>query len=96
MLPVALRIKYKVLVICFNCIQGTAPVYLSDLVKLYKPSRNLRSCDTLLLEVPKCKTKHSFKSFAVAAPTLWNVLPLHLRNTETLNQFRKKLKLIQF
>ena len=91
-LPVALRIKYKVLVICFNCIQKTAPIYLCDLVKLYRPSRNLRSCDMFLLEIPKTKSKHGLKSFSVVAPTLWNALPLYLRNIKSLVQFRKALK----
>ena len=41
--------------IVFKCLNGLAPSYLCDLIELYKPSRNLRSSDKLLLKVFKTK-----------------------------------------
>ena len=42
-LPVNQRIKFKILVFAFKCLNDSAPVYLSDLISHYKPSRKLRS-----------------------------------------------------
>ena len=52
-LPVAYRIQYKISTICFNSISGTAPQYLSDLLQLYTPARQLRSAsDTRTFVIP--------------------------------------------
>jgi len=32
------------------------------------------------------------RSFAVAAPTTWNSLPLHIRNSSSMFGFRRQLK----
>ena len=42
-LPIIARIKYKLCSLCFGAIISTGPVYLSDLLKIYTPSRQLRS-----------------------------------------------------
>ena len=72
-LPVRARIDFKVLHLVFRCLQGTAPLYLCDLIQSYMPTRCLRSADQNLL------TEQSFRSstfggraFSRAAPRLWN------------------------
>jgi len=62
-LPIDLRIKYKILMICFRSVHGLAPTYLSSLVSFYKPSRMLRSHDKLLLSVPSINSKYGEKRF---------------------------------
>ena len=42
-LPIRARIQFKVLSLVFKCLHGNAPAYLSELIKQYQPSRNLRS-----------------------------------------------------
>ena len=42
-LPVTHRIQYKMSIISFSSIPGTAPQHLSDLLQPYTPSRQLRS-----------------------------------------------------
>ena len=42
-LSIAQRIDYKIFSLCYNVILDTAPLYLSDLLRLYTPSRSLRS-----------------------------------------------------
>ena len=32
------------------------------------------------------------RAFSVAAPRLWNQLPLHIKNSESVNQFKSLLK----
>ena len=52
-LPVTHRIQHKISTICFNSISGTAPRYLSDLLQLYTPARQLRSAsDTRTFVTP--------------------------------------------
>ena len=42
-LPVEQRIIFKLLLMTFKCLNGIAPSYLSDLITMYIPRRNLRS-----------------------------------------------------
>ena len=65
---------YKLAVITY-CTRSTGtPVYLSDLIKNYHPSRTLRSADILLLSVPQMTLALSTKAFSVSAPSVWNSL----------------------
>lgn len=52
-----------------------------------------RSANQQLLRVPKTKHKlGGVHAFAVAAPKLWNDLPLHIRQTSSLSEFKALLK----
>ena len=42
-LPIQARIKYKLSTLCHSFFSDTAPVYLSGLLRVYSPSRQLRS-----------------------------------------------------
>ena len=57
----------------------------------------LRSTDQKLLAVPKSRLKtYGDRAFSVAAPKLWNELPLNLRSLDTINLFKKHLKTYLF
>jgi len=56
------------------------------------PSRSLRSYDSNLLSAPRVRTCFGSRSFAVAAPTIWNTLPLDIRNSPSLCCFRRHFK----
>ena len=73
-------------------------MYLAELLTKYTPSRNLRSSTLDLLDPPRdVKTcTYGQRSFASAAPKLWNVLPHTLRSASTLNQFKTRLKTFLF
>ena len=71
-----------ILLITYKSIHGLAPEYLTELIKLKTSGRyHLRSCDKLLLDCPRIKTRVTLgdRSFAIAAPTLWNSLPMEVR-----------------
>jgi len=91
-LPVSERIKYKIAVLTFKVLQQGQPSYLANLISFYKPSRTLRSSDSLLLTVPDIRTAMGRRSFSYASPTIWNALPLHLRSCPTITSFCSKLK----
>ena len=92
-LPIPRRIEYKIILLTFKSLHGLAPGYLSDLLKIYNPPRQLRSKNKMLLEVPKTVLKtYGDKAFAYAAPTLWNSLPEELRTTSSIELFKRHLK----
>ena len=75
-LPIEHRIIYKVLLYTFKAIHDSAPAYVHELVKQYKPSRTLRSSSKSLLSIPTYKTEtFGSRSFRVAAPNLWMNCP---------------------
>jgi len=62
--------------ITYKTISTTQPAYLYSSLKHYTPSRTLRSSDCKLLFVPHVCTCFGSCSFTIAAPTIWNSLPL--------------------
>ena len=92
-LPVQQRIIFKVLCVTFKCFHGSAPTYLSDLVQPYVPSRSLRSTNQHLLCQPSSHTRtYGERSFSVAAPKLWNDLPLSIRVCNEYTTFKNLVK----
>ena len=63
-LPIRARIQFKVLTLVFKCLHGNAPAYLSELIKQYQPSRNLRSqSKNLLCEIRVKSTTFGDRAF---------------------------------
>lgn len=92
-LPIRYRIIFKVLLLTYRCLKGTAPVYLSELVIPYIPKRSLRSSNQGLLVVPKTRlATYGQRSFAYAAATEWNLLPTDLKTATSVESFKSKLK----
>ena len=58
-------------------------------------SRVLRSSSTAHLEFntgPIPRTRYGKRAFSIAAPPLWNNLPVHIRASTTLDSFKTELK----
>ena len=92
-LPLQARIDYKICVLCFKCINKTAPSYLSDLLEQYVPSRLLRSGSQNLLKIPpRANKKCTEKAFKHCAPYIWNSLPSDIREAKSESQFKNYLK----
>ena len=95
-LPVKQRISFKILLFVFKAIHGFPPTYLRELVST-KRSRNYNlrsSSDGLLLATPTYRSRVTLgdRSFQVAAPALWNVLPREIRSITDLGIFKCHLK----
>ena len=76
-LPIDSWMQYKLSSLCYNCLNSTAPDYLTELLKIYKPTHQLHSSsDTSILCIPTVRT-HLLcqRSFSYAAPTVSNTLP---------------------
>ena len=95
-LPIRLRIEFKILLITFKVLQGSAPKYLIDLISVLPPSRYdlWRNNKGILLSTPKRFTKATMgdRSFMTAAPRLWNSFPISIRPACTTNDFKQKPK----
>lgn len=93
-LPVRYRIEFKILTLVYKCLNNQAPVYLQEYIIACETSAyNLRSNDLGLLQVPKTNSKTlGDRGFHVSGPTLWNKLPQSIRDSDSLNMFKRQLK----
>ena len=92
-LPVEQRIVFKTLLLVFKCMKGVAPAYLSELITVYVPSRSLRSEGKGLLCIPDRHYANTRKrDFAYRGPMEWNQLPQDIRDSKSVDTFKRKLK----
>ena len=90
-LPVQQRIEFQVLVHVHNCVNGSSPIYLQDLLSLYNSGRQgpRSSKDLTRLAIPVTKRSFGDRSFAVLGPRLWNTLPIAWRAASNVQCFKK-------
>ena len=93
-LPIQAHIKYKLSTLCHSFFSDTAPVYLSDLLHVHSPLRQLcSSSDSRTLHIPHTKTKtFGHRLFSHAAPSIWNSLPHEIRHIQSATAFITALK----
>ena len=80
------------MLIVHKSVNSISPVYISELLKVYTPSRNLRSSNMSLLKEPTSKRTWGDRSFSVVAPRLWNHLPTKLKSCHSITRFKSLLK----
>ena len=86
-------IIYKILLLVYKAINGLSQSYISSLHSFCSSSYSLRSYSNKFLQVPRSKLKsYGDRRFSIAGPKLWNSIPASLRNTDSLNSFKKHLK----
>ena len=98
-LKVPERVKFRLCVLTYRCLNGTAPHYLAETIHPVssRGSRHLRSAYTSTLLVPSTRRSTlGDRSFPVAAARAWNALPRHVRNAASLPAFRRELKSVLF
>ena len=80
--------------LCFKIISHQFPIYLSELLRLYTPSRQLRSsADTQVFRIPSSRTKScGQRSFFYQAPVILNQLPVSVRYSISVSSFKSSLK----
>ncbi len=93
-LPVAARIQFKTLMLAYRTTKGSAPTYLNSLLRIYIPSRSLRSASERCLMVPSQAflSKSLSRTFSFTVPDWWNDLPTPIRNAGSLSIFMQQLK----
>ncbi len=90
-LLVKFRVYFKILLFVFIALHGCAPQYVCNLrippLDLF--GRLVNFFSQSLVHILKLKAT---RLFAVAAPRLWNSLPLHLRSSPSISLFKSALK----
>ncbi len=91
---IAERIDSKTSCWCNDVVPETAPPYLSYLLRLYVPSRSLRSsADTRTFRIPNQKKQFQGQhAFSHLGPVTWNKLSCSVRHAQTQTQFKIQLK----
>jgi hypothetical protein len=85
------RIMYKKAILMYKSInEPSFPVYMKNKFQTVndKHDFNLRSIQNGKLTVPKPKTEFFRKSFNYSGPVVWNNIPIHVRNSDTLRKFQ--------
>jgi len=81
------RIQFRLCVLTYRCLHGTAPTYLSKSLHSVNDiyaCRHLRSADTSTLLVPPTRRSTvGDRMFPVAAARTWNALPVTVRSTSS-------------
>ena len=94
-LPIYIQagIDCKLSALCHSFIYDKAPAYMSGLLHVYTPSRQLRSSsDSRTLPIPYVKTKtFGHRSCSYAAPSVWNSLPRQIRHIQSTTAFKTVL-----
>ena len=102
-LPLAKRFDYNDLILFFKIIHDLIPLKLPYYLKFYEGNSRLRTCHLDRLSLvssikPKCnvisdtnKNSPLYKSFYYRVHLLWNLLPLDIRESESLSIFQCKI-----
>ncbi|KAF7655728.1 hypothetical protein LDENG_00051610, partial [Lucifuga dentata] len=83
----------EVLLLTFKALHNLAPPYLSELLHPYTPFRSLRSSSAVLPSVPPFRlSSMGARAFSCSAPRLWNSLPLHIHQLDSITQVKSQIK----
>ena len=92
-LPIKSRIDFKFLLPTFKILHNLAPSYLSELCHIYTRSRTLRSSSAIqLFALYASLTTMGSIAFSQSASPLWNFLPPDICNSNTVSNFKSRLK----
>ena len=87
------RINFKILLLTYRALNDLAPEYISELVRFYRPAKDLRSGKLLQLAVPTTRLKtFGDRCFEAAAPKEWNKLPLNIKLSTSIASFKSSVK----
>ena len=99
-LKVPERIKFRLCVLVYRCLNGSAPSYLAETicpVSSHSTRHRLRSASSSTVLIPStCRSTLGDRVFPVAAAKAWNSLPDHVRDATSLLTFRRQLKTVLF
>ena len=87
--PVQYHILFKVLVLTYHALHGTAPPYIQSLLDPYIPTHTVHSALKPMLIIPHSNTiSYRARGFSCFAPAQYNHLPELLTQAPTLSAFK--------
>ena len=92
LIPLAIikRIKFKIATLSYQSVDWSAHVLSSALIP-HQPQRSIRSFNQNL-SVQRCNSSFGQRSYSCCAPKIWNEIPLSVRQSPSLNSFKRNLK----
>ena len=84
--------QLKLATVTYRTITTQQPTSVVNLLHFSDISRTHRSSVSKQRFVPKTKLSTGKRAFSVAAPIIWNQLPIMIISSETVETFHKKLK----
>ena len=95
LMNVTQRRDYFMLIMMFKSIHGLVPDYICDQITMQRDItvRTTRSTVNNNVHVPHILLECCKNAFAYRGPVLWNALPENIKKCETLNCFKKCVKL---
>ena len=93
-LPFPKRVQYHTCLMVYKSITGQAPEYISSMLTYVSEhhERQTRSTVLDLLHIPRSHSAYFDRAFSVQGPKLWNSLPVDIRNSTSINRFKRELK----
>ena len=95
-LPMVYRTQFKINLITYKCFIGQAPKYLSTLLLPrinYNTVSTRKDLDKTWLNCHSIeKLNYRSKGYRFSAPVAWNLLDINIRESPTVETFRKRLK----
>ena len=100
-LSIKARIEFKVCLQVYKALKYSQPKYLRDLLILRSPSTDMvLRCenDPFRLLEPRAYNERTFaeRSFAYSAPRLYNKLPIEMKQLDSIETFKSRLKTFLF
>ena len=75
----------------YKALNGFSPEYMSEIFTVKQVGYNLRN--SFILDIPRFQTvKYGKNSVRYAGAALWNQLPNHIKNSNSLKEFKEKIK----
>ena len=86
--------QYHTCLMVYKSIAGQAPEYISSMLTYVSEhhERQTRSTVLDLLHIPRSHSAYFDGAFSVQGPKLWNSLPADIRNSTSINRFKRELK----
>ena len=99
-LPIHYRLNFKICLMVYKCLNNQAPEYLKCLIKPHEATHNIKTRidydTTWLNNYPLEKINYKCRSFRHAAPDIWNKLSHIIRESESVEVFKARLKTYYF
>ena len=89
------RIRFKLATLTYKVLHTVVCPTLQTLYSftVHTTPKSMRSSSSQLLFVPRHNLSFGSRAFCVSVPKVWNTLPLHVRQSQSLSAFRRHLLL---
>ena len=87
------RVQYHTCLTVYKSITGQAPEYISSMLTYVSEHHGMQTRSTVLdlLHIPRSHSTYFDRAFSVQGPKSWNSLPADIRNSTSMNRFKREM-----